>query len=549
LAILSGLPVDVASLAYLGILLVGAKLGEEAFRKLGLIPFVGAILFGILIGPGVFGVVDALPTIALFVTIGIDFLLFVSGAEEFEADRLRSVLAKKKSLAVPLAQFTIRFLAVAAVSYFAFHQLTEAVVIGIVVGMSSAGPLSRLLTDTGLARTAEGTTIFSQVLVIEVAAVVLYSFVFDLAGRAVTLMSVALTAGELCAAILGIVAFGRYVMIPLLERVEARFKSREAVFATIISILLIAGFIGQLAGFNAAIVALFLGLLMQKFLAARPVLMEKLRSFTYGFFEPMFFAGLGLYFVRVTPVLIVAGLGIFGVALASGVLVGGVSAGFLRIDRWRYAFGTTVKGGVDAALLVSALAAGAVLIGGFVYSSTAIAIALLSLAAPLLFKGRAPLVSIDHEAGTEKKVVMERLRSMTAAEICRTLPTVTVRYDDLAREAIRKLSVLNARAAVVVDGEDKPVATLLMHDIIGLSAREMSTMDVSEIPLADVVRVRESEPGLNLTTTFRETNVPIVAVVDANGKMLGTILEREILRKLVESLGEEEGKEAGPTEQ
>ncbi|MDG6993658.1 MAG: CBS domain-containing protein [Nitrososphaerota archaeon] len=121
--------------------------------------------------------------------------------------------------------------------------------------------------------------------------------------------------------------------------------------------------------------------------------------------------------------------------------------------------------------------------------------------------------------------------------------------DDLAREAIRKLSVLNARAAVVVDGEDKPVATLLMHDIIGLSAREMSTMDVSEIPLADVVRVRESEPGLNLTTTFRETNVPIVAVVDANGKMLGTILEREILRKLVESLGEEEGKEAGPTEQ
>ncbi|MDG6938164.1 MAG: cation:proton antiporter [Nitrososphaerota archaeon] len=538
MAIFSALPVEVASLAYLGILLVGAKLGEEPFRKLGLIPFVGAIIVGIFLGPGVFDVVQVLPTIALFVTIGIDFLLFVSGAEEFEADRLRGVLAKRTSVVVSLAQFSVRFLAVTAASYLVFHQVVTAVVIGIVAGMSSAGPLSRLLTDTGLARTADGTAIFSQVLVIEVAAVVVYSFVSDLAGKVVSLATLALTAAELGGAILGIVVFGRYVMVPLLERVEARFKSREAVFAIIITILLIAGFVGEVTGFNAAIVALFLGLLMQKFLAARPVLMEKLRSFTYGFFEPLFFAGIGLYFVRVTPALVVAALAIFGVALASGATVGGASAGFFGIDRWRNAFGTCVKGGVDAALLVSAFAAGTVLIGGFAYSATAIAIALLALTAPLLFKGRAPLVPIDHQAGTEKQVVKQRLRSMTAAEICKTLPTITVSYYEPAKDALKKLSALDARAAVVVDSEDRPVATLLMHDIIGLSRREMATMNVSDAPLADVVRVREDEPGLNLTTTFRETNVPIVAVIDDEGRMLGTILEREILRRLVESLEE-----------
>lgn len=294
MGLFSALPVEVASLAYLGILLVGAKLGEEAFRKVGLIPFVGAIVVGIFLGPGALDVVQVLPTITLFVTIGIDFLLFVSGAEEFEADRLRGALAKRASIAVSLAQFTVRFLAITGVSYLVFHQVVAAVVIGIVAGMSSAGPLSRLLTDTGLARTTDGTTIFSEVLVIEVAAVVVYSFVFDLAGKAVSIVTLSLTAAELGAAILGIVVFGRYVMVPLLERVEARFKSREAVFAMIIAILLITGFVGQVTGFNAAIVALFLGLLMQKFLAARPVLMEKLRSFTYGFFEPLFFAGIGL---------------------------------------------------------------------------------------------------------------------------------------------------------------------------------------------------------------------------------------------------------------
>ena len=539
MAILASFPLAVSSLAYLGILLIAAKLGEEVFRRAGLVPFVGAILVGVLLGPGVLNAVEALPTIALFVSIGIDFLLFVSGAEEFEAARLRGAFAKKSSLLVSLAQFVVRFLAITVISFFLFRQLTEALVVGVVAGMSSAGPLSRLLTDTGLARTDEGMTIFSQVLVIEVAAVVVYSFIFDLAGRAITVLSVAVTAGELVAAILGIVAFGRYVMVPLLEQVETHLKSREAVFAIIIAILLIAGFVGQVTGFNAAIVALFLGLLMQKFLAARPVLMEKLRAFTYGFFEPMFFAGLGLYFIHVTPALIAVGLGIFGIALASDAAVGAASAGFFHMDRWRNAFGTSVKGGVDAALLVSAFTAGSALIGSFIYSATAIGIVFLSLTSPLLFRRRAELVSIDHEGDTQKRVVKMHLQSMTAAEICRALPTVAVSDDEPVKHALKTLLEFDARAAVVLKA-GKPVATLLMRDVTGLSRREMAGK-VSEAPLAELVDVKESEPGLNLTALFRETNVPIVAVVDGSGRLLGTILEREILRRLVESLDEQEG--------
>jgi len=544
-AILSAIPEAVSSLAYLGILLIAAKLGEEAFRKMGLIPFVGAILVGTLLGPGVFDVVDVLPTITLFISIGIDFLLFVSGAEEFEAERLHSVLTKKNSLSIALVQFTVRFLAITTLAYLLLNQPTEAIVIGIVAGMSSAGPLSRLLTDTGLARTDEGTAIFSQVLVIEVAAVVLFSFVFDLAGKTITLLSVTTTAVELAAAILGIVVFGRYIMVSLLEMVETHFRSREAVFAIIISILLIAGFIGQITGFNAAIVALFLGLLMQKFLAGRPVLMEKLRAFTYGFFEPMFFAGLGLYFVRVTPILIVSGLAIFGAALASDAAVGAASAGFFHVDRWRNAFGTCVNGGVDAALLVSAFTAGAALISGFIYSATAIGIALLSLTAPLLFSRRAHLVSIDHEVGTQRRVVKQHLQSMTASEICKTLPTVAVRDDEPVIEAFKRIVELDARGVIVLNRSGRPVATLLMRDVTGLTEREMVHMRVSEAPLAEVVRVRESEPGLNLTDIFRETNIPVVAVVDERGRLVGTILEREILRRLVESL-EEGGSQGSP---
>ncbi|MDG7037552.1 MAG: cation:proton antiporter [Nitrososphaerota archaeon] len=536
MAILSGIPIAISSLAFLGILLITAKAGEEVFHRLGLTPFVGAILVGVLLGPGVFGIISVLPTISLFISLGIDFLLFVSGAEEFDSAKLRKVFRKRGSLEVSLLQFVVRLIAITVISYLIFHSVVEAIIIGIVVGMSSAGPLSRLLSDTGLARTDEGTAIFSQVLVIEVAAVVLYSFVYDLVGKYVTITNLAIISGELVAAVLAIIVFGRFIMIPLLERVEVSFKSREAVFAIIISILLIAGFAGQITGFNAAIVALFLGLLMQKFLAARPVLMEKLRAFTYGFFEPMFFAGIGLYFIRITPSLIVTGLAIFGIALALNTTVGAGFARFFSVGIWRNAFGTGVKGGVDAALLVSSVTASVLLIRSYAYSATAIGIALLAIATPLLFRMRAPLISVNHETGTKRKVVKQQLQEMTAEEISKILPTVVLSADEPAIQAFRKLSEHDARAAVVLNSENIPVATLLMRDVLTLSRREMTKVKVSDVQLAEVVKVGRNEPGLRLTGIFRETNIPIIAVVDEKGGLIGTIQEREVLRRLVESL-------------
>ncbi|HXQ92212.1 MAG TPA: cation:proton antiporter, partial [Nitrososphaerales archaeon] len=316
----------------------------------------GSILAGILIGPGVFNFIQVIPPITLFISLGINFLLFVSGAEEFEATRVRSMLGKKNML-LSIFQFTIRFSAITIVAALLFHQLIPALIIGIVAGMASAGPLTRLLTDTGLARTDEGTSIFSQVLIIEIAAVVVFSFVYDLAGKPFTIESFTLIAAELSIAIIGIILFGRYVMIPLLEFVEKRFNSREAVFAIIIGLLLLTGFLGQLTGFNSALVALFLGLLLQKFFANRPLLMTKLHAFTYGFFEPLFFFGLGLYFIPVSPYLLLLGVVVFGVAISIDAAVGATTSRIFNVDPWKNAFGTCVNGGVDATLLVTALTA------------------------------------------------------------------------------------------------------------------------------------------------------------------------------------------------
>ncbi len=533
------IPSEVSALAILGLLLVAAKFGEEIFRWLGLIPFVGAILVGILLGPGVlawFPNPGTDPVISLFVSLGINFLLFVSGAQEFEATRLRSMLRNRKTVVLSVVEFAVRFLGITVLAYIMFQDLLPAVVVGIVAGMSSAGPLSRLLTDTGLARTHEGTAIFSQVVVIEIAAVVLFSFVYDLAGSAITVLSVAIVAAEVAITVGSIVLFGRYVLVPLLEWVEAHFKSREPVFAVTVAIVLVAGFLGQITGFNSAIVALFLGLLLQDFFAARPVLTEKFHAFTYGFFEPLFFVGLGLYFVQVTTGLLLLGLAIFLMALALDAVMGAVSARFFDVELWKNAFGTCVNGGVDAALLVSALTASIALVSGFTYSATAIGIALLSLTAPLLFRLRAPPVTLDQEAGV-RKIIRQELTALTADEVSKTLPTVAVRDTDRVQDAVRKCIELDARAACVVNAKDKPIGTLLVRDAMTLGPRQMAALRVKACDLALALKVQQKESALSLANLFQATNIPIVAVIDAEGRLVGTILEREILRRMVMSLG------------
>ncbi len=532
------IPTEVSALAILGLLLIGAKLGEEAFRRLGLIPFVGAILVGILVGPGVLRLVQSPtldPTIALFVTLGINFLLFISGAQEFEATRLRSMLRNRRTLLISLVEFAVRFLGITLLAYLLFRDLLPAVVVGIVAGMSSVGPLSRLLTDTGLARTHEGTAIFSQVVVIEIAAVVLFSFVYDLAGSPVTLASVGTVALEVVVTVGSIVLFGRYVLVPLLEKVETYFQSREPVFAVTVAIVLVTGFLGQITGFNSAIVALFLGLLLQDFFAARPVLTEKFHAFTYGFFEPLFFVGLGLYFVQVTPDLLLLGLAIFLMAIGLDAVMGAASARFFDVEVWKNAFGTCVNGGVDAALLVSALTASVALVTGFAYSAAAIGIALLSLTAPLLFRLRAPPVPVDQTSGV-RQIVRQEFNSLNADEISKTLPTVSVRDTDSLQSGVRKCIDLDARAAAVVNAEGRPIGTLVVRTAMVLSRRDREALKVRQGPLAMALIVHGDTTALELAAMLRETNIPIISVVDKDGRLVGTILEREILRRMMTSL-------------
>ncbi|MEM0270996.1 MAG: cation:proton antiporter [Thermoprotei archaeon] len=526
------------ALLYIGVLLVFAKLAEEVFRRLKLVPFVGAIIVGIVLGPGVLGFVSAIPAISLFLSLGINFLLFISGAEEINITRMRDAFSVKTFLGV-LAQYSFRVLLVSLAAYTLFHSFLQAFAAGSIIAMSSAGPLARLLIDTGLTRSDEGSAIFTEVVLIEISAVILFAFIYDLAGKPITPESIGIIGAQLALTVAATVLFGRYLLPLILEKVESHIQAREAVFAIMVATILVLGFVGQIVGFNSAMIALFLGIFLRRFFESRPVVSEKLQSFTYGFFEPLFFSGLGLYFVKITPQIVPATLTIFAVGFGSSTLLGFAFSKLYGVDPLRNAFGVSVKGGVDSALLVTALTAaiGVKLISGYQYSVAALGIALTALSAPLLFRLITPIIKVQRPSG-EKRILRKQLENLSAKEVAQTLPTVSVRIDEPLREAAKKCWDLDARGAVVLDHDNRPVGTLILRDTISMSERELDTLLVSEAPLAQAISVPESEPALNLAALFRESGVPIIAVVNHEGKLVGTILEREILRRILKSIEE-----------
>ena len=254
-----GLSDSLLALLFIGALLLLAKLGEELFEKFRIVSYVAAIIIGIIIGPGVLGLITILPNISLFISLGINFLLFTGGALEFKELETKKLL-NPSNILTGVIEFILPFGLISFVVYYIFHSVLIALIVGLVTGMSSAGPLTRLLTDTGLNHTEEGNSIFQQVVTMEISGVILFSFLADLYGKVVTIYLVLKIAMELVVSLVFILLFSRYVLTRLLVKIDFSARANETVIAVIIGFVLVLGFVGQLYGFNSAIIALFIGI-------------------------------------------------------------------------------------------------------------------------------------------------------------------------------------------------------------------------------------------------------------------------------------------------
>jgi Kef-type K+ transport system membrane component KefB len=483
-----------------GLLLFAAKLSEEAVERIGFPGFLGAILAGVLLGEGGLGVVrfEDVESAAILFFIGINFTLFLAGVEELSNPAF--IVPSKSDLAYGLlflaAPTAVAIVLVALVE--PTLTLPVAVALAIVLSVASAGPLVKVLLARGEVGPREA-SLLRMALVSELSGLTVFNALaqgFDLVKLVASI-----------AFVLSVVYVGRGYLDEFLLAVEKYIAVREAPFAIVVALVLTASYLAEIVGFNSAVTALVFGAFLSEYLMERPLYLERIRAFTYGFLEPLFFIGVGLQATEVSYAPLALSLLLFASTAAAKVAV----AKLRRLQLWE-AVSLLAKGGVDAALLSTMLQSN--LISANLYTASLMAIILSSIAASSAVRIR--------------RRVPEPLR-LKLKDI--PLDRDIVREDSYADYAAEIVS--RKGAAVVVDDNLHPVGYITAEDFVGISTELLSKLPVRLLLRMEVPVVAGDTTVSQLLSDPSLIHEPIIAVVNEHGEVIGTISPRKLLAVLL----------------
>jgi monovalent cation:proton antiporter-2 (CPA2) family protein len=295
-----------------------------AFRRLRLGATLGYIVAGALIGPSVLGLFQEPELIQNVSEIGIALLLFIVGLE-LQPSRLWRL--RKDIFGLGLLQVTFCGLSLSALLYFALGISPEAALaIGLPLGLSSTAQVLPMLRAENELNTPQGERAFSILLFQDLSIVPM-----------ITIIAI-----YTVIAVVGLVAFGRFVLMPVL-RLIGRLGERE--LFTVIGLFTVIA--------SAAVMSRFgLSTALGAFVAGVVLADSPYRHEIDSDLEPFRSILLGLFFLSVGMLLdlhLIAERPLFVLGIAAGVIVTKTILIGL-IDRW---FGGRLGHSLRLGLLLS----------------------------------------------------------------------------------------------------------------------------------------------------------------------------------------------------
>ncbi len=487
----------VEAAAALGLILLVAKLGEGLMERLGLPTFAGALLAGLLVGPAVLGLVshEVLRGLQPLLSLGIVFTLFLAGAEELSNPAMLKVPIRE--LILSALGFTVSSLAVMALGYFVLGVgLQGSFVLAVAMSIISLGPLTKLAlyTEPGLAFTLLRVGLVSEVIGMSLFNYVLRGFSLPLLASTV-------------AVVVAVIVVGRVLLDRVLEGFEKLVHAREAPFAFIVALVIAGSYLAEHVGFNAAVTALLLGMFASEYLAKRPAYLERIRAFTYGFMEPLFFAGVGLWATRISPQPLLLALLLVACHAAPKLFVGRLLGLTGRTPLMLLA-----KGGIDAAMLLSGLHTG--VLADSIYTAAVVAILVSTMASTL----SVPRAKVGPE------LWRKRLRELE-------LEKNIVLYN---QPAIYAASIVASKGAVVVVDENlRPRGYIVAEDLVWFGPKELERISAEACSRPEVPVVEANRRLVDVVSDYSLVMAPIIAVVDEEGCVIGTLTPRRLLELVV----------------
>ncbi|GIV59330.1 MAG: hypothetical protein KatS3mg043_0419 [Rhodothermaceae bacterium] len=269
-------------------LLAGSVLIAYLCHRIRLVPIVGFLLAGVVIGPTALGLVTDQALIDGMAEVGVILLLFTIGVEFSleRLDRIRRLIFFGGGLQVGLTVLVVMLVLLAAGVAWPVGVFT-----GCLVALSSTAIVLKLLDDRDETDTPEGRLALAILIFQDLAIILMVLLVPMLGGQGGTPLELLLAFGRAVLIIALVLVVARKVLPPVLERI-ARTQRSELFLPTVVTICFGTAWLTSLAGVSLALGAFLGGLVVSESRYSAYALSEILPLRTL--FNAVFFVSVGM---------------------------------------------------------------------------------------------------------------------------------------------------------------------------------------------------------------------------------------------------------------
>jgi CPA2 family monovalent cation:H+ antiporter-2 len=238
----------------------GAALIGYLSSRLHVVPIVGFLLAGIVIGPGQLGLIDEQEVVDAAAEVGVILLLFTIGLE-FSLERLariRRLIVIGGGLQVVLATGVT-----AAIAAAAGVPAGPAIFTGFLVALSSTAIVMKVLADRNETSTARGQASLGVLIFQDLAVVAMVLLVPVLAGSDGGLVGIAVALLTAIALVAAVLVVARRLMVPFLDAV-ARTCSQEVFLLAVVAICFGTALLSAAVGASVSLGAFLAGLIVSE---------------------------------------------------------------------------------------------------------------------------------------------------------------------------------------------------------------------------------------------------------------------------------------------
>lgn len=275
------------------LIIFAIKLLGHLSTKIGQPSVFGKLLVGIILGPSLLNIVQPNDFIANLAQIGVILLMFLAGLETDLGEFKKNAFA---STAVAIGGVILPFIGGMGLSLIFGYDTTVAIYIGVLLVATSVSISVQTLRELGKLKTKEGVTILGAAVLDDVMGIVILSAVLGLtAGDAAStggISAIIFLIIKICIFFIIAILLAHFVLPPIMRVFRKFFVTQTLLTFGVMAALLFA-YLGELFGVAGIVGSYVCGLI----LSLQPEseeMMEKVETFSFPFFVPLFFVNIGL---------------------------------------------------------------------------------------------------------------------------------------------------------------------------------------------------------------------------------------------------------------